>query len=93
MTVERRRIVVRGRVQGVGFRWFVRDFAAELGLSGWVRNLPDGRSVETLVEGPPARVDELVAAIRRGPPGSYVAECAESADPGIEPLTEFLIAR
>ncbi|RIL02470.1 acylphosphatase [bacterium] len=83
MSVERRRILVRGRVQGVGFRWFVRDAAAELGLAGWVRNLPDGRTVEALAQGPAERLDQLVNAMRSGPPGSYVSELTASAvDPG-----------
>ncbi|MBE7520218.1 MAG: acylphosphatase [Thermoflexaceae bacterium] len=93
MTVERRRIIVSGRVQGVGFRWFVRDVADELGLAGWVRNLPDGRTVEVLAEGPAAQLERLMEAVRRGPPGSYVAGCTETADPGSEPLSGFEITR
>lgn len=63
--------LVRGRVQGVGFRWFVRERAAELGLRGWCANLTDGR-VEVWAEGDAARIDELVVALRRGPPSSRV---------------------
>jgi acylphosphatase len=65
--------LVRGRVQGVGFRWFVRERAAELGLRGWCANLSDGR-VEVWAEGDPARVGELVDALRRGPPSSRVED-------------------
>jgi acylphosphatase len=66
-----RRAVVRGRVQGVGYRWFVHDAAAREGVDGWVRNLPDGR-VEAEVEGEIAAVDRVDAALRRGPASSRV---------------------
>jgi acylphosphatase len=62
---------VRGRVQGVGFRFFTEDRAAELGVTGWVRNLPDG-SVELMAEGPRTDLERLIAAVRRGPPASRV---------------------
>lgn len=84
---ERRRIVVRGRVQGVGFRLFVRDLALEMGLSGWVRNLPDGRSVEAVAQGEREVVKRFAALMRQGPPGSYVGEfeeAVEEAEPGLE---------
>ncbi len=51
-------LVVRGRVQGVGFRWWTRTHALELGLTGWARNLTDGR-VEVVAEGPRHRCEEL----------------------------------
>ncbi|MFC4560284.1 acylphosphatase [Nocardiopsis mangrovi] len=60
---------VRGRVQGVGFRWWVRARALELGLTGTATNLADGR-VEVVAEGPKDRCDELLALLRGGdPPG------------------------
>lgn len=65
------RLVVRGRVQGVGFRWFVRERAREAGLHGWVRNNPDG-SVELVAAGPSAALDRLEAAVREGPGGAHV---------------------
>ncbi len=68
----RRRVIVRGRVQGVGFRWFVREHSRMLKLAGWVKNLPDGM-VELEVEGPPEKVLELMAIIREGPDGAVVA--------------------
>jgi len=66
------RLRLRGHVQGVGFRWFVRGVARELGLAGRVRNLRDG-SVEIEVAGDPESVEELKARVRQGPPGAAVA--------------------
>jgi len=63
--------VVRGRVQGVGFRYWVVRRATELGLAGWVANEPDG-SVRCVAEGPPAGLDALEAILRRGPTGAIV---------------------
>ena len=65
MTVARR-FFVSGRVQGVGFRAFVVEAARGLGLSGWVRNLSDGR-VEAFAEGEEASLERLAAALARGP--------------------------
>ena len=62
---------VTGRVQGVGFRWYARTEAERLGLSGWVRNRPDG-SVELAVDGPEDARQEFLAAVRRGPPNAVV---------------------
>jgi len=74
-----RRVVVEGFVQGVGYRDFARRAALGLGVSGWVRNRPDG-AVEALVAGPPDRVERLLAAMRRGPPGAMVSSL-RLADP------------
>lgn len=64
-------LIVRGRVQGVGFRYFVVRTAAPLGVAGWVRNRPDG-TVELEAEGPREGLERLVAAIARGPAGARV---------------------
>jgi acylphosphatase len=61
-----RRWTVSGRVQGVGFRWFVLRRAEALRLRGWVRNLPDGR-VEVVAAGPAESLDVLETALRAGP--------------------------
>jgi acylphosphatase len=61
-----RRFVVSGRVQGVGFRYFTQDTARREGLTGLVRNLPDGR-VEAVAEGDAESMDRFEAALRRGP--------------------------
>ncbi len=66
---------VHGRVQGVGFRWWVRREARALGLSGWVRNEPDG-SVRAEAEGPRDALDVLADRLRTGPPGSRVDRVA-----------------
>ncbi|MCK0210004.1 acylphosphatase [Starkeya koreensis] len=67
------RLVVSGRVQGVGYRvWFARE-ASRRGLKGWVRNRQDG-SVEALVAAPAAALEELVLAARRGPPAAAVTD-------------------
>lgn len=63
--------LVKGRVQGVGFRWFVHREASEIGLKGWVRNTEDG-DVEVLVSGEQEELVELREALRKGPRGSRV---------------------
>lgn len=70
-------ILVSGRVQGVGFRWFVREHARRLGLSGTVENLPDG-SVEIAVEGPKSDIEHLLSLIRAGDDAIRVADCRVS---------------
>jgi acylphosphatase len=64
-------VVVRGVVQGVGYRYFAVDEARDRSLAGWVRNLPDG-SVEATVEGESGLVEEFIARLRIGPPSSRV---------------------
>jgi len=66
-----RRVVIRGRVQGVGFRAWAEYTAHDHGLKGWVRNRRDG-SVEALLAGPPEVVEAMIAACRRGPRGARV---------------------
>jgi len=68
--------VVRGRVQGVGFRWFVRERARQLGVRGWVRNRTDG-SVEIEAEGDAVAIEQLRASLAAGPPGARVAAVDE----------------
>jgi acylphosphatase len=69
--VPTERFEVQGRVQGVGFRWFVREQARALGLAGWVRNLPSG-NVELVAAGEMEALHRLAAALRAGPPGARV---------------------
>lgn len=67
------RLVISGRVQGVFFRYNMRREALKLGVTGWVRNLPDGR-VEAVVEGDEEKVEKLVEWAHRGPPLARVDE-------------------
>jgi len=66
-----RRLLIGGRVQGVGFRMFAAARAAAEGIHGYARNLPDGR-VEALIEGDDEAVDRVELALRRGPPHADV---------------------
>ena len=66
-----RRILIGGRVQGVGFRFFAEERAAVEGVHGWVRNLPNG-DVEVRLEGDLEAVDRVESALRRGPYGARV---------------------
>jgi acylphosphatase len=68
---ERLEATVRGRVQGVGFRYYVLRMANRQALTGWVANQADG-SVRCVVEGPPEALDRLEATLRRGPQGAVV---------------------
>jgi acylphosphatase len=68
--------LIQGRVQGVGFRWFVHREASELDLRGWVRNTEDGE-VEVIAAGTEADLEELRASLRRGPRGSRVDRVIE----------------
>jgi acylphosphatase len=65
--------IVRGRVQGVGFRFFTQKRANELKLKGWVRNLPDG-TVEVWAQGAPLALEQFMHSLEVGPVGSWVEE-------------------
>lgn len=84
--------LVKGRVQGVGFRWFVHREAAELGLRGWVRNTDSGH-VEVVASGAPERLADLKSALRKGSRGSRVDSILEQdlADEEDSKLGPFVI--
>ena len=67
-------MVVRGRVQGVFFRDFTLQRASELGLRGYVRNLPHGQSVEVVAEGDRAKLQRLIEHLKAGPPSAVVSD-------------------
>ncbi len=79
--VETRRVVVRGRVQGVGFRWFVVRSARDLGVQGTVRNCEDG-AVEVLLQARPQAVEALIARLHEGPAGARVRDVEVEAMSG-----------
>jgi acylphosphatase len=82
----RQHLLVHGRVQGVGFRWFTARAAEQVGLHGWVRNRSDG-AVELCVEGPTSALAALRAAVAQGPAGARVDRVEElPATDEVEPL-------
>ncbi len=83
---------VVGRVQGVGFRWFVMSEALRLGLRGWVRNAHDG-AVEVEASGSPTAIAVLRARLEQGPPAARVRQVIDEP-PSTEPLPDdFEVAR
>jgi acylphosphatase len=82
-----------GRVQGVGFRWWVRTMAEDLGLTGWVMNADDERSVEVVAEGPPEALDALERLIREGPSGARVESVEARRAPASGEFDRFGIVR
>ena len=78
------RLIVRGRVQGVGFRWATVEQGRRLGLDGWARNLPDG-NVEVVAAGPAEIVERFVAWCGQGPPNARVATVDRAPGPDAVP--------
>ena len=87
---EARRFLVRGRVQGVGFRWFVEREAHVLGIAGWVRNNVDG-SVEVLAMGSREQLLGLSSRLREGPRAARVDDVEEAEAKPVAGLTTFRI--
>ena len=75
--LARLEVVVHGRVQGVGFRYYALRVANGLGLRGWVANEPSGR-VRVIAEGPATGLERLLEALRAGPPGAFVERVDDS---------------
>ncbi|MFN8644186.1 MAG: acylphosphatase [Candidatus Binatia bacterium] len=82
------RLIVRGRVQGVGFRYATVEQGRRLGLAGWARNLPDG-AVEVVAAGESAAVERLVAWCRQGPPSARVSTVERTDGPDDLPPDGF----
>ena len=87
---QARRFVIRGRVQGVGFRWFVEREAHILGITGWVRNDDDG-SVEVLAVGAPEKLAELRSKLQAGPRAARVEDLEESEAQPVAGLDSFQV--
>lgn len=88
--VEARSFLVRGRVQGVGFRWFVEREAHILKIAGWVRNNPDG-TVEILAMGTPEQLAGLHGRLREGPRAARVDEVTDTEAKLIAGLDSFQV--
>ncbi|BDR91315.1 acylphosphatase [Vulcanisaeta souniana] len=84
--MKRVHVLIKGMVQGVGFRSFVRRNARNLGVKGFVRNLPDGFTVEVVAEGDDDSIEQLIGIIRKGPPGAIVEDMEVEYE---EPKNEF----
>lgn len=87
---KRVHVIVEGRVQGVFFRAYTRDEAVRLGLSGWVRNRPDG-SVEALIEGARNAVEKMLQWFHQGSPNSIVAKVHITEEPPVGDSNTFEI--
>ncbi|HMK20812.1 MAG TPA: acylphosphatase [Terriglobales bacterium] len=88
--VEARRFLVRGRVQGVGFRWFVEREAHILGIAGWVRNNADG-AVEVFAQGTGEQLSGLRARLHEGPRAARVDSVDETEAPPAQGIKTFRI--
>ena len=78
-------IFISGRVQGVSFRYFAEEAANRLGITGWVKNLDDGR-VEIVAEGPGDKIDDLIKLIKKGPSNAVVSRVQVGSE---KPTGEF----
>lgn len=92
---EAQRLTARviGRVQGVGYRWWVVDSASRLGLVGWVRNADDERSVELVAEGDTPSLDALEAQLGHGPGAARVDRVEAGRGPASGGMIRFEIRR
>jgi|SRR5882757_10963200 acylphosphatase len=90
VAVQARRFLVRGRVQGVGFRWFVEREAHILGIAGWVRNRSNG-TVEVLAMGTRDQLSGLRSRLREGPRAARVDDVEESEAESVKGLNSFRI--
>ena len=93
MTAERLTARLTGRVQGVGFRYWARRQANALGVTGWIMNADDERSVEVVAEGEPEALSEMERRIRLGPPGAIVESVEARRGPASGEFDGFGIMR
>ncbi|MAT40989.1 MAG: acylphosphatase [Anaerolineaceae bacterium] len=85
MKNKRFHVIIKGRVQGVGFRYFTKETAQKLGITGWVRNTFSG-DVEVTAEGTDDKINTFMQSIQRGPQSAFVSEFDINWD---EPTGEF----
>jgi acylphosphatase len=90
MAIRRKHYLLSGRVQGVGFRYFAYRLARELGLNGWVRNLPDG-TVEIEAQGEEDRLDQFLLEIKSGPQLAIVKDISIETRHNLERYENFTI--
>lgn len=88
---QRLRATIRGRVQGVGFRFFVARVGRRLNLCGHVRNLPGGRRVEVIAQGPRPALDALIQELQAGPPLAIVESVTVAREAPADDLPAFAI--
>jgi len=93
VSAERLTARISGRVQGVGFRWFVVREAESLGLVGWVMNDDDERTVEVVAEGDPQALAELERLLRSGPSGARIEAVEVERGPASGEFRRFGIMR
>ena len=84
----RARLLISGIVQGVGYRWSCNREARAVGLTGWVRNLPDGR-VEAVLQGTREQVERMIKWCYRGPSEAQVSDIAVSYEDALEDFKDF----
>jgi acylphosphatase len=90
--MKRIHIYVSGDVQGVLFRHHARERALEFGVTGWVRNLPDGR-VEAVLEGKDGAIDRMIAFCREGPPSAHVTKVEFKEESWTGEFKDFIVKR
>lgn len=90
ISLERLHAIIDGRVQGVGFRYFVKENATALGLTGWVRNRWDD-TVELTAEGNRDQLERLLTFVRRGPRAAFVTEVKTDWQPGTREYKDFRV--
>ena len=91
MSAEARRFLIKGRVQGVGFRWFVEKHAHAIGVTGWTANRDDG-SVEVYALGTAKQLEELSGWLHKGPAMAEVRS-VEQQEAAVEKVSGFRISR
>ena len=90
MGIEQHLFIISGRVQGVGYRYSARNYAAELGLVGWVKNRIDGK-VEMIAEGDKISLEQLLTWLKQGPRFADVTNVVVTDHPATDGFTEFSI--